>query len=137
MFSKHFCTKCFSPSLVGVVLAHKGVGHLAEGLLILHNLMGDAGENVKQKQKKSKQKGVEKTDCQKIVKNTDMQLLIIFPISPCISDKRFLSFFRKVISAELIPNIGRGVELKWQSLGFEMTLILLDFQIYILLKANL
>ena len=30
---------------VGVVLAHKGVGHLTEGLLILHNLMGDAGIN--------------------------------------------------------------------------------------------
>ena len=30
---------------VGVVLAHQGVGHLTEGLLTLHNLMGHAGIN--------------------------------------------------------------------------------------------
>ena len=33
---------------VGVVLAHQAVGHLTEGLLTLHNLMGVARENVKQ-----------------------------------------------------------------------------------------
>ena len=36
-------------SYLGVVLAHYGVGHLTGGLLTLHNLMGDAGENVKPK----------------------------------------------------------------------------------------
>ena len=30
---------------VGVVLAHYGVGHRAQGLLSLRNLMGDAGIN--------------------------------------------------------------------------------------------
>ena len=33
------------PRTVGVVLAHWGVGHLTEGLMTLHNLMGDAGIN--------------------------------------------------------------------------------------------
>ena len=36
------------PRTVGVVLAHQGVGHLTEGLLTLHNLMGDAGKNLEQ-----------------------------------------------------------------------------------------
>ena len=36
------------PRTVGVVLAQEGAGHLTEGLLTLHNLMGDAGINVKQ-----------------------------------------------------------------------------------------
>ena len=33
------------PGTGGVVLAHQGVGHLTEGLLTLHNLLGDAGIN--------------------------------------------------------------------------------------------
>ena len=33
------------PRMVGVVLAHSGVGQLTEGLLTLPNLMGDAGIN--------------------------------------------------------------------------------------------
>ena len=37
------------PGLVGVALAHKGVGHPPKGTLTLHNLKGDAGINVKQK----------------------------------------------------------------------------------------
>ena len=44
------------PRTVGVVLAHKGVGHLTEGLLTLDNLMGDAGINVKPKNEKRKKR---------------------------------------------------------------------------------
>ena len=36
------------PRMFKVVLAYQGVGHLTEGLLTLHNLMADAGINVKQ-----------------------------------------------------------------------------------------
>ena len=35
------------PRTVGEVLAHQGVGHLTEGLLTVHNLMGDAGSGYK------------------------------------------------------------------------------------------
>ena len=46
------------PRTVGVVLAHKGVGHRAQGLLTLHNRMGDAGINDESKQNKNTQKGI-------------------------------------------------------------------------------
>ena len=39
------------PRMVGVVLAHQGVGHLTNSLLTLHNLMGDAGINDESKNK--------------------------------------------------------------------------------------
>ena len=47
------------PRTVGVVLANKGVSHLTQGLLTLHNLKGDARKNVNQKKKEIQIRKVE------------------------------------------------------------------------------
>ena len=50
------------PRTVGVLLAHQGVGHLTEGFLTLHNLMGDAGKNKLQKRKRKRKRDQDQSD---------------------------------------------------------------------------